>query len=162
MTGTEFSAKRITRIYRQTINATPEVVFPAICPVREAEWLDGWRYTMIFSRSGLAEEGAVFSTPGDGEADTVWIMTRHDAVQRVVEFTRFTPGSRVCVLRIGVAPDDRGRSLVDIAYTYTAITPAGNAFIDGFTQEKFLAAVTFWEKSMNHWLETGEQLALRK
>jgi hypothetical protein len=46
---------------RQTINAPPDAVFPLICPVREAEWLDGWRYTMLFSVSGVVEQGAVFS-----------------------------------------------------------------------------------------------------
>ena len=162
MKAPEFTARTITRTYCQTIDASPEVVFPLLCPVREAEWLDGWQYTMLFSQSGLVEEGAVFSTPGDGEEDTVWIVTRHDAVRRAVEFTRFTPGSRVCVLRIGVGPQDAGRSLVDIAYTYTAITPAGNAFIDRFTRESFLGAVTFWEASMNHWLKTGARLARKQ
>jgi len=154
-----FRANRITRRYCQTINASPDEVFPLLCPVREAEWLDGWRYTMLFSVSGLVELGAVFSTPGDREADTVWIVTTHDAVQRVIEFTRFTPGSRVCVLRVVVTADASGRSLVDISYTYTAVAPAGNAFIASFTEEKFRAAVTFWERSMNHWLATGERLA---
>jgi hypothetical protein len=36
-----FDAKRVTRSYRQTINAAPEVVFPLLCPVRESEWLEG-------------------------------------------------------------------------------------------------------------------------
>ena len=162
MGSTEFTATRITRAYCQTINAVPEVVFPLLCPVREAEWLDGWRYTMIFSRSGLVEEGAVFRTPGDGEENTLWIVTKHDGVRRAVEFTRFTPGSRVCVLRIGVRPDGAGRSFVDISYTYTTVAPAGNAFIDGFTEESFLGAMTFWEQSMNHWLETGRRLARRE
>lgn len=153
-----FRAQRITRTYCQTIEASPEQVFPLLCPVREAEWLDGWRYTMIYSESGLVEEGAVFSTPGDGEPDTVWIVTRHDPAEWAVEFTRFTYGSRVCVLRVVVRPKDEGRSAVEITYTYTGITAAGNAFIDDLTEESFLGAATFWEKSMNYWLETGERL----
>jgi hypothetical protein len=159
MSTAGFVAKRVTRRYCQTINALPEVVFPLLCPVREAEWLDGWQYTMLFSRSGVVEEGAVFTTPGDREAPTVWVVTKHEAAQRVVEFTRFTPDSRVCVLRIGVAPDGQGQSLVDITYEYTSINEAGNAFLDRFTEESFLGSVKFWERSMNHWLETGERLA---
>ena len=158
MTTASFTGKRLTRTYRQTINAAPDTVFPLLCPVREAEWLDGWHYTMLWSQSGLVEEGAVFSTPGEGEEDTVWIVTRHDATKRAIEFTRFTPGSRVCVLHIAVGPGTGGRSLVDIAYTYTGITEAGNAFLDGITEESFLDAVTFWERSMNHWLATGNRL----
>ncbi len=150
--------RRITRTYRQTIQASPDVVFPLLCPVREVEWLEGWRCTMLFSHSGLVEDGAVFTTPGDGEASTVWVVTRYDAVEHAVDFTRFTPGSRVCVLRIRVTPDAEGQSSVDIAYTYTSIADAGDGFIDRFTEESFLKAVRFWEQSMNHWLETGERL----
>ena len=52
--------------YRQTINASPEIVFPLLCPVREVEWLDGWEYKMIYCVSGLIEKGAVFSTANTG------------------------------------------------------------------------------------------------
>jgi len=153
-----FKSKRITRSYRQTINTTPEEVFPLLCPVREAEWLDGWQYTMIYSESGLVEEGAVFSTSHEGEEDTVWIVTKHDPARREVEFTRFTHQSRTCVLKIAVSPKGESNSHVDISYKYTAVAPSGNTFIDGFTEEAFLEAVTFWEKSMNYFLETGERL----
>jgi hypothetical protein len=152
------NATRITRTYRQTIKASPDDVFPLLCPVREADWLDGWQYTMRHSASGLVEEGAVFSTPGQGEPETVWIVTRHDPKRRLVEFARFTPDSRVCVLRIQVTPNPPGRSFVHVSYTYTALTPAGEAFIARFTEASFLEAMRFWERSMNHWLETGERL----
>ena len=158
MDKTNFKAKRITRTYRQTINATPEKVFPLLCPVREAEWLDGWRYRMIYSESGLAEEGAVFSTPFDGEEDTVWIITKHDAKKHEVDFARFTHNSRTCLLRIYVEFKDENTSYVNISYTYTGIMPAGNSFIDNFTEETFLEAVIFWEKGMNYFLKTGDKL----
>ena len=158
MENSGFTARRTTRTYRQTINATPERVFPLLCPVREAEWLDGWQYAMIYAESGLIEEGAVFSTPHEGEADTVWIVTRHDPGKREIEFARFTPGSRTCVLRIAVSAKAEHSSFVDIFYTYTGTTPAGNAFLESLTEEAFVEAVVFWEKSVNYFLETGEKL----
>ena len=154
----QFKASKITRSYRQTIDASADRIFPLLCPVREAEWLDGWQYTMIYSESGLVEEGAVFSTSHEDEEDTIWIVTRHEPSKREVEFTRFTPNSRICVLKIAVQPKDKNRSHVDISYSYTGITPSGNAFIDAFTEEAFLEAVTFWEKSMNYFLKTGGRL----
>ena len=153
-----FTAQRITRSYRQTIDAPPATVFPLLCPVREAEWLDGWRYRMLYSVSGLVEPGAVFSTPNDGEADTVWIVAQHDPEMFQVVFARFTPESRTCTLTLAVTPVERGRSSVDVCYTYTGLTPAGNACLERFTAEAFLAAVTFWEASMNHFLKTGARL----
>jgi hypothetical protein len=153
-----FKATRITRSYGQTINARPGVVFPLLCPVRETEWLDGWEYEMIYSLSGLAEEGCVFSTPGDGEADTIWVISRHDKENHIIEFTRFTPGSRTCVLKVAVNPKGNDTSNVDISYAYTGITANGNAWIDNFTEDMFLDAVKFWEMSMNHFQEVGEKL----
>ena len=158
MNKTEFKAKRVMSTYRQTINAAPEKVFPLLCPVREAEWLDGWRYNMIYSESGLAEKGAVFSTPFEGEEDTVWIITKHDAKKHEGDFARFTHNSRTCFLTISVKSKDVDTSYVNISYTYTGIMPAGNDFIDGFTEETFLEAVIFWEKAINYFLETGEKL----
>ncbi|UCD31039.1 MAG: hypothetical protein JSW04_04530 [Desulfobacterales bacterium] len=158
MEGSEFKSKRITREYRQTIHATPEKVFPLLCPVREADWLDGWRYNMIYSVSGLVEEGAVFSTPHEDEADTIWIVTKYDAKTHEVEFARFTHNQRTCLLQVAVKPKEDNHSYVDVSYTYTGTTQAGNDFIDNFTQETFLEAVTFWEASMNYFLETGKKL----
>ncbi len=158
MGNSTFTARRTTRTYRQTINAAPEKVFPLICPVREAEWLDGWQYAMIYSESGLVEEGAVFSTPHDGEADTVWIVTKHDPGKRVIEFARFTHASRICVLRIAVSEKAEHSSFVDISYTYTATAPDGNAFIESLTEAVFVEAMSFWEESMNYFLATGKKL----
>ena len=158
MTGRATGGKRLVRAYRQTIDAPPDVMFPLLCPVREAEWLDGFTYTMVHSASGLVEDGAVFTTSNPGEADTVWIVTRHDRTARVVEFTRFTPESRTCVLRIGVAPHGAARSHVDVSYAYTSISPRGDEFLDGWTEKTFLDAMVFWEKSMNHFLKTGHTL----
>jgi hypothetical protein len=154
-----FEAKRIVRSYTQTINSTPDAIFPLLCPVREADWLADWQYTMLFSKSGLAEQGAVFSTPYSGEPDTIWIITKHDAQAREVEFARVTPGSRASTLTIKVRVKDERSSYVDIVYTYTSLPPQGNDFIDGYTEEVFLKMVRFWERSMNHYLKSGTKLA---
>lgn len=158
MNEEKFEAKRISRAYRQTIAAAPQVVFPLICPVREAEWLDGWQYEMIYSKSGLAEVGAVFNTTHAGEEPTTWVVTKHDPRTHEVEFVRFTPHSRMCLLTVAIRPKEEYNSFVDICYTYTAITPAGNEFIDHYSEEAFLNMAVFWEKSMNHFLKTGMKL----
>jgi len=158
MDGSDFKAGHLTKEYCQTIYGSPDKVFPLLCPVREAEWLDGWRDTMIYSQSGLVEEGAVFSTPHEGEPDTVWVVTKHDLLNLHVQFTRFTHQSRVCILDIGVRLRDERSSYVDITYTYTGISPAGNKFISKLTDEIFRADMKHWENAINHFLKTGEQL----
>jgi len=158
MQSSTFKSKRKTFAYCQTINAIPDKIFPLLCPVRETEWLDGWHYNMIYSESGRVEEGAVFSTSQESEEDTIWIVTKHDPQEYAVDFARFTPDSRTCVLTIKVRPKEDQQSYVDIAYAYTGLSPEGNVFIDEFTEDQFLTAVVFWERSMNYFLETGEIL----
>lgn len=158
MTTPEFEARRVRKSYRQTIDASPEIVFPLLCPVRETEWLDGWAYSMIYSVSGLVEPGAVFSTANPGEENTVWIVTQHDVETRRVEFTRFTPQVKLCVLTIGVEPLGDHRSHVDVSHAYTSLTPKGNQFLETWSDQSFLDAMTFWERSMNHFLKTGIRL----
>jgi len=154
----ESKAKRITRNYCQQINSTPQIIFPLLCPERETEWLDGWDYTMVYSKTGIAEDGAVFTTSQDGEEDTVWIITNHDKENYVVEFARVTPKSRASTLKIKLNRKDAKSSFVDITYSYTSLSHEGNEFINGFSEEEFLKIMNFWEKSMNHFLETGKKL----
>ena len=154
----EFIAKRITRNYCQTINSTPDKIFPLICPVREAEWLDGWDYKMIYSKTGYAEEGAVFTTSYEGEEDTIWIITIHDPINYKVEFVRVTPASRASILSVNIREKDLKSSYVDITYIYTSFTTAGNRFIEEYTEEVFLDMVKHWENSVNYFLDTGKKL----
>jgi hypothetical protein len=41
----------------------------------------------------------------------------------------------------------------------TSIGTAGSRFIELWSEREFLDAVTFWEKSLNHFLKTGEKLS---
>lgn len=158
MPATTIESRRVVRTYRQTIDASPETVFPLLCPVREVEWLDGWEFKMLYSASGFIEEGAVFTTSFD-EPETVWLVTRHDSSAGMVEFARVTPQSRTCLLKLAVTPDGDHRTHVDVSYAYTSLGHAGDGFLESWTKEAFLDDVKFWEKSMNHFLKTGERLS---
>ena len=159
MNNTGFIAKRVTRSYQQKINASSSDVFTLICPVREAEWLAGWDYELIYSVSGVAEEGCVFTSRQKGEKDTIWLITKRDEDNKEIEFARITPESRVAKLNISVEDADEGASLVNITYVITALNESGNKFIEELTEAKFNENMAFWEKSMNHFIQTGKQLA---
>ena len=153
-----FQAKHVTRSYEQTINAAPSKVFDLLCPVKEAQWLDGWDYTLLHSESGLAEEGCVFLSRQEGEKDTIWMITKRDVQSREIEFVRATPESRIARLTIAVDEKKAQVSKVQITYVITALCEEGNHFLEAFTEDKFSEAMRFWEKSMNYYLETGETL----
>ena len=152
-----FKAKRVGRQYVQKINAAPSVVHALICPVKEAEWLENWDYELIFSQSGFAEYGCVFTSQSAGE-ETIWIITKRDDGRFETEFARSTPGSRVALVTVSIQESGHQTSQVKIRYTITALSAAGNQFIDNFTEENFAKDMQFWEATMNHYLKTGKAL----
>lgn len=159
---TRIDSGRSVRSYTQRIEAPPERVFPLLCPVREAEWLEGWGdgVEMIHSQSGVAEDGCVFRTRAAGWPETVWMITQHDSAGRVVEFVRVTTGLAATRLRISVEGGDDGSSVVFVTYTFTPLSAAGRAFVEqNHSEQAFEADMAFWEASMNHWLRTGGMLS---
>lgn len=152
---------RIVRSYTQHIEASPDTVFPLLCPVREAEWLEGWGdgLEIVHSDSGLAEDGCVFRKRAADRPETVWMITRHDPTLRVVEFFRVTTGLLATRLRIEVEPRAEGTSAVEICYTFTPLGEAGRAYVEKHHDaEAFRRDMIGWEDSMNHWLRSGEIL----
>lgn len=150
------SAARATRTFVQRIKASPERVFPLLCPVRETEWLDGWTFELLRSASGYAEEGCVFRTQLPGEPETIWIVTRHDAGAGRVEFARVTAGLIATRLCIRVEAAGLGESSVQITYELTPTSQDGvRAVTEHHSEEAFRKSMYWWERSINHFLETG-------
>ncbi len=41
---------RVIRTFKQQLVAEPAKVFPLLCPVREADWIDGWNPLVVIQR----------------------------------------------------------------------------------------------------------------
>lgn len=150
------SPSRATWTYTQRIHASAERVFPLLCPVREAEWLDGWTYELLRSESGLAEEGCVFRTATPGEPETIWIVTRHEPEAGRVEFARVTAGLVATRLTVRVQPAGENESSVRVTYEFTATSPDGERLVASrHSETAFRTSPEWWERSMNHFLATG-------
>lgn len=152
--------KRIRHCYTQNIIAPPSQVFPLLCPVREADWVPGWEAGMVLSNSGFAEQDCMFTTP-DGEGEAIWIITRHDLENSEVEMYKVAPGKTVGHIEIKVSAAAADCSKVEIAYAFTALGPAGEAFLETFTQAWFDTFMQTWQAAMNHYLATGECVSMK-
>ncbi len=158
---TSIDSGQFTRSYTQTIEAPPDRVFPLLCPVREGEWAEGWsdQCQMIHSISGVAEEGCVFRTAAPRRPETIWMITRHDKEEGIVEFFRVTTGLAATRLTINVKAAAEQRSLVHIRYTLTPISAKGADYLQqSFSEKEFARDMAEWQDSMNHWLRTGTML----
>jgi hypothetical protein len=140
---------RLVRSFVQHIHASPEQVFPLLCPEREKEWLPGWDATMIHSACGVAERGAVFVSPHVA-GRTVWLITEHDSPRRIA-FARWQPDGLVVHIEITLGRHDDGSTAACIAYTYTAIDAAALQALQALTPDAWLKTMAFWQESMNRW-----------
>jgi len=148
--------------YTHTHPKPIDQVFPLLCPVREADWLDGWAYRMIYSQSGLIEQDCVFATPHHDEVETFWYVTQYDKEQHLIEFVRMTPFENIVKIQIQLKSIDEEQTESHISYQYTGLNEAQNAYIESTLEEDFQNSMSWWEQSLNHFLKTGEKLPLPK
>jgi hypothetical protein len=147
---------RATRTYTQRLVGEPAAVFPLLCPVREADWIEGWDPSMVLSSSGVAEPDCVFTTPA-GEGEAIWYITRHEPGNNFVEMLKITPNLTACRLTIRVRPAEGGSEAV-VTYSHTSLGPEGDAFVSAFTEEHYRGFMQDWERRMNHYLTHGSAL----
>lgn len=147
---------RVRRSYTQRLVAEPARVFPLYCPVREAEWLEGWDPVVVLSRSGFAEPDAVFVTDDHGSA-AFWYVTRQDADAGLVEMIKVVPDVVATRLTIHLRAVEGG-SEATISYAHTSLGPAGDDVVASFTEERYRAFMEDWQDRMNHYLEHGTLL----
>lgn len=126
------SPHRIRHNYTQTLAASPETVFPLLCPVREMDWTPGWDPVKVISESGVAEKDCMFITRAE-PMDAVWIITNHDPAALKLEMYKITPGHTVGKLEISLSGAGANTTHADISYEYTALDEPGEKFLQEFT-----------------------------
>jgi hypothetical protein len=147
---------RVTRRYTQNLNAPPDQVFPLLCPVREAEWVNGWHPRLVISHSGIAETDCVFITAA-GPQEAIWMVTVHDPENHHLEIIKVIPGIVVgrIEIRLATAP---GGATAEISYSFTSLGLDGDRVVSEFTQEHFDEFMLTWETELNHFMATGDRL----
>jgi hypothetical protein len=150
---------RVVRSYVQKLVAPPSRVLPLLCPVREADWIEGWDPIVVWSESGVVERDCVFMTAASPQA-AIWMVTRLEPASGRVEMVKITPEVTACVLRIAVNATADGGSEALVSYSHTSLGPRGDDFVAGFTEDSYLGFMKDWERRLNHYLlQAGEPLS---
>lgn len=147
---------RATRTYTQQLVGAPAAVFPLLCPVREADWIQGWDPPLVISHSGVAEPDCVFTTHAE-PSDAIWYIVRHEARAGFVEMLKITPGVTACRLMVQLRASPTG-SEADITYSHTSLGPRGDEFVASFTDNFYQSFMRDWESRINHFLTHGAAL----
>ena len=115
-----------TRTYGERLTATPEAIFPLLCPTRELDWIPGWNCELLHTDTGYAEEGLVFRSH-DVAGDRVWYCDTYEPTARIA-YLNFLPD---LLTRLVVSLDRAADGGTDVTFSYTfiALNDAGNVFI---------------------------------
>ncbi|WP_370477790.1 hypothetical protein [Tamlana flava] len=154
----EFIGIQKTFHFIQTNMANREEIFPLLCPIREADWIDGWEYNMIHSKSGLIEKNCVFSTPNHGNLETIWQVIHYNKDTYSIEFVRVTPRETIVKISIQLESISNFKTRSIISYQYTGLNESQNKKIESSLEEEFIASMNYWENALNHYLKTGKKL----
>jgi hypothetical protein len=163
---TALKGNRVVHEFTQINPAAPGKVFPLLCPVLEADWLPGWQYCLIYSDSGVAELGCVFTTPNPPgsavpdrvAAETTWIVTDYDPAAFRIGYLWIDPGRIITELRIQLTPSGQNATRTHIRYRYTGLSLEGNRDLEHYDQKWFESKIQNWETAINHYLRAGKKM----
>jgi len=131
--------ERFERKARIMIDASSEEVFPLLCPVREYEWIPDWRCRMIYSKSGVAELEAMFTTGMMPMGKELWTCTLYESPRRIEYLV--THGSRAAFKLELALSEEGGRTALDWTMRFTAASPLFAAILRRKMSEKAFAAM---------------------
>lgn len=142
--------KHVRRSHAIVLALPPAEAFALFTPAGEKRWIRDWDPRYVHPASGETQAGMVFTT-GEGEERTYWSLVDYDPRGLRSRYARVTPASRFGFVEVACEPD-AGGTRVTVTYTFTALTPAGEAFLAGFGEDAFRAMIEGWKGLIEAWL----------
>jgi len=150
------TGKRINRVFQTKLSAPPKQVFPLLCPLREYEWIPQWQCEIIYSESGGAELGCVFSTKFDEEyGKEVWVVSQYEPDSNIT-FVRIGP-VRSTRYQVELQPQGSG-SIITWRQEISSLNDQGTPLLEAYSQVKFSAIMEPLNKMLEHYLQHGTAL----
>ncbi|HEY0856419.1 MAG TPA: SRPBCC family protein [Albitalea sp.] len=117
-------------------------------PAGEELWVDGWRPTYLHPADGRTQRGMVFTT-GSGDDFTVWGLADFDALSGYARYSRVTPVSRSAWVEVRCQAAGPQATAVEVTYSMTALTPAGESAIAAMEGGAFAAMIEQWRAAID-------------
>jgi hypothetical protein len=139
--------KQVYATHSIEINAPIARCFMFFTPAGEELWVDGWTPRYVQPTDGRTEAGMVFTT-GLGAESTLWLLADFDPATHHSRYVRCTPGSRMGTVEINCTALDARRTVVEVSYTMTALSPAGETALQAFEGEHFAQMIDGWAEAI--------------
>lgn len=145
-------AQRMIAEFSHDVKASPEKIFPLLCPIRELDWIPGWNCELIYSDSGFAENNCIFTTEFPDRGKGTYVISAYDPKQFIIQFVIFFPGFLVEKLDISIHQKEDSLSVVHWRRTYTGLNDAGNRWVKHFVANMFQQRMQMIADAMSDYL----------
>ena len=142
--------------FEAPLPAPAERVFPLLCPIREEAWIEGWRASVVHSKSGVAEDNAVFETRLWSRE--TWITSRYEPDALRVEYAIVSGRHATLRLDLALLAEAGDRCRLRITRTYTGVDLPGRAKVRALTDAQVRSEDALLAAQLSHYLRTGEML----
>ncbi|MDI6402648.1 hypothetical protein QLX67_11635 [Balneolaceae bacterium ANBcel3] len=118
-----------TRTFSLIIHASPSIVFPLLCPERETEWIPGWKYEWIYSKTGFIHECCLFKTH-EYDRETLWMVSEYDPALHTIVFIHFAHELLTARFSVSLFPEEHSSTRIEVEYVFTPLSEKGTMYID--------------------------------
>lgn len=123
-----------------------DILFPLFSAEGEKLWVPGWDYQNIMGPGELREDYVFVTANHDHAAgDAIWLVKRYEPDNHYIQFYKVEPGDKVGIISVQCDAVSGSRTNVSVTYEYIALSENGNAFIAGFTKEKYREFIGEWQ-----------------
>ena len=154
----QFKAVSIEKNWTMNLCSDAETVFPLLCPVKEVDWVDGWKdiCNTIYTESGFAEEGCIFETMMPNEGRAIWICSKYDRENTEIEYIKHIMDKAVIKWFMAVRNQSEKQSSIFVTFRATSLNPESDRIIEELMESEFPIKMKGLEEGINHYLATGE------
>jgi len=150
------SGKRIVRSYSTTLPSSPETVFPLLCPVREYDWIPTWKCEVIYTESGYAELGCVFTTDFKDQAGAeTWVVCSYEK-NRLIGFVK-TGNHTTTRYNVSLEPRQTG-SIIRWEQEITGLDERGDLLLAAITEAVYNDKMQRINKLLEDYLLHGHNM----
>jgi len=140
-----FQPRHLARTHSFQLPVSAARAFEFFTPQGERAWVPGWNPVFLHPPDGTLERGGAFLTdPALDDARTLWVVSSVDRARLEVSYARVTPASRIGLVDVRVTAASGQACVVEVAYTFTAVSEAGNAYLANFTEEHYRGYIESW------------------
>ena len=134
---------------------SPHEAFDLFTAEGERLWVPGWSPTILGELP--QHPGLVFLTEASGR-QTIWTVIDSDWAALRHCYSRVTPGVSAGTVEVQICPTESGSEVI-VSYDLTALSPEGEAVLEGYADPHFAEMMGVWRSLVEAMLASQEPAA---